>query len=198
MGKRLYELIYGSVQTRPFTPVKLSELLTHARAHNQQLDVTGVLLHQNGVFIQVLEGEDKVVSALYDRISRDPRHKNVAVFRRGPIQARQFAGWSMGFVELDAVGDADPGRLEPASAEGRGDHPAQRPAPAQHPRDLSLSSRRAPRAKIAGLVAKRSAACRNRRVPFVLWSGPVDTTGSVFYLPPVDGGSRSLTAVIQI
>src|SRR5581483_8846760 len=102
VGGRLYELIYGSVQTRPFTPVKLSELLTHARAQNQQLDVTGVLLHQNGVFIQVIEGEDKVVSALYDRISRDPRHKNVAVFRRGPIQARQFADWSMGFVELDA------------------------------------------------------------------------------------------------
>ena len=27
VGKTLYELIYGSVQTRPFTPVKLSELL---------------------------------------------------------------------------------------------------------------------------------------------------------------------------
>jgi hypothetical protein len=103
VGPRLYELIYGSVQTRPFTPVKLSELLTLARAHNQALDVTGVLLHQNGVFIQVIEGEDKVVSALFDRISRDQRHKNVAVFRRGPIQARQFAGWSMGFVELDAA-----------------------------------------------------------------------------------------------
>jgi len=35
--------------------------------------VSGVLLHQNGVFIQVLEGEDKVVSALFDRIARDSR-----------------------------------------------------------------------------------------------------------------------------
>ncbi len=103
VGKRLYELIYGSVQTRPFTTVKLSDLLSVCRARNQELDVTGVLLHQKGVFVQVLEGDEKVVSVLYDRISRDPRHKNVAVFRRGPIRARQFAGWSMGFVELDAT-----------------------------------------------------------------------------------------------
>ena len=114
----LYELIYGSVQTRPFTPVKLSELLTQSRAHNQQLDVTGVLLHQNGVFIQVLEGEEKVVSALYDRISRDQRHKNVAVFRRGPIQARQFAGWSMGFVELDVTAMRTLGSWNPLLQKG--------------------------------------------------------------------------------
>ena len=118
MGARLYELIYGSVQARPFTPVKLSELLTHARAHNQQLDVSGVLLHQNGVFIQVLEGADRVVSALYDRISRDPRHKNVAVFRSGPIQARQFAGWSMGFVELDATALRNLGGWNPILQKG--------------------------------------------------------------------------------
>jgi hypothetical protein len=118
VGKQLYELIYGSVQTRPFTPVKLSELLTLARSRNQGLDVTGVLLHQKGAFVQVLEGEDKVVSALYDRIARDPRHKNVAVFRRGPIQARQFASWSMGFVELDAAATRALGSWNPLLQKG--------------------------------------------------------------------------------
>jgi hypothetical protein len=103
VGKRLYELIYGSLQTRPFTPMQLSELLALARARNQGLDVSGVLLHQKGTFVQVLEGDEMVVGALYDRITRDKRHKNVAVFRRGPIQARQFPAWSMGFVELDSA-----------------------------------------------------------------------------------------------
>ena len=102
MGKKLYELIYGSVQTRPFTPMQLSELLSLARVRNQDLDVSGVLLHQKGTFVQVLEGDEPVIGALYDRISRDKRHKNVAVFRRGPIQARQFSSWSMGFIELDS------------------------------------------------------------------------------------------------
>jgi FAD-dependent sensor of blue light len=102
VAKRLYEVIYGSVETRYLSAIQLSELLTLARSRNTGLDVTGVLLHQRGVFIQVLEGDEPVVGALYDRIARDPRHKNVAVFRRGPIQARQFAAWSMGFLELDA------------------------------------------------------------------------------------------------
>jgi hypothetical protein len=103
VGKKLYEVIYGSVETRYFSQIQLSELLSLARGRNQGLDVSGVLLHQKGVFIQVLEGDEPIVGALYDRISRDPRHKNVAVFRRGPIQARQFAAWSMGFLELDAA-----------------------------------------------------------------------------------------------
>jgi hypothetical protein len=103
VGKTLYELIYGSVQTRPFTPIQLSELLSLARARNQSLDISGVLLHQKGTFVQVLEGDEAVIGALYERISHDKRHKNVATFRRGPIQARQFAAWSMGFVELDAA-----------------------------------------------------------------------------------------------
>ena len=101
MGKKLYEVIYGSVETRYLSAIQLSELLALARSRNQELDITGVLLHQKGFFVQVIEGDEPVVGALYDRISRDKRHKNVAVFRRGPIQARQFAAWSMGFLELD-------------------------------------------------------------------------------------------------
>jgi hypothetical protein len=99
--KRLYEVIYGSVETRYLSPIQLSALLTPARGRNQSLDVTGLLLHQKGIFIQVLEGDEPVVSALYDRISRDPRHKSLNVFRSGPIQKRQFAAWSMGFLELE-------------------------------------------------------------------------------------------------
>ncbi|HET6148778.1 MAG TPA: BLUF domain-containing protein [Polyangia bacterium] len=101
MAKKLYEVIYGSVETRYLTAIQLSDLLKLARAHNQSVDITGVLLHQKGVFVQVLEGDESIVGALHDRIARDKRHKNVAVFRRGPIQTRQFAAWSMGFLELD-------------------------------------------------------------------------------------------------
>jgi hypothetical protein len=103
VAKNLYELIYGSVQARPLRPMQLSDLLSLARARNQSLDVTGILLHQKDVFVQVLEGESPVIGALYDRISKDPRHKNVAVFRRGPIVSRQFPTWSMGFIELDVA-----------------------------------------------------------------------------------------------
>jgi len=99
--KRLYEVIYGSVETRYLSAIQLSELLALARARNQSLDVTGLLLHQKGVFVQVLEGDEPVVSALYERIARDPRHKRATVFRSGPIQQRQFAAWSMGFLELE-------------------------------------------------------------------------------------------------
>jgi len=64
VGKKLYDVIYGSVETRYLSAMQLSGLLTLARARNQSLDVTGVLLHQKGLFIQVLEGDEPVVGAL--------------------------------------------------------------------------------------------------------------------------------------
>jgi hypothetical protein len=101
-GDAMYELIYTSAQTRPLQRGQLSELLTSARTRNQGLDVSGVLLLQDKGFVQVLEGSEMVVAALFDKICKDPRHTTPAVMRRGPIPARQFAAWSMGFIECDA------------------------------------------------------------------------------------------------
>ena len=61
------------------TPGALTELLAKARKNNQALGVSGLLLYHRGSFLQVLEGEEQVVDALFP-----------------------FAGWSMGFVELSS------------------------------------------------------------------------------------------------
>jgi hypothetical protein len=98
----LYEVIYASAQTRLLLPKQLSELLTGARSRNQSLDVSGLLLRQGTGFLQILEGDEAVVAALYERIAKDPRHSQVAVMRRGPIPARQFGAWNI-FLHKGAV-----------------------------------------------------------------------------------------------
>jgi hypothetical protein len=67
---------------------------------NSQLDVTGVLLHSEGNFFQVLEGDAEVIESLYAKIGRDKRHKNVVLIIREPIVSRSFADWSMGFASV--------------------------------------------------------------------------------------------------
>lgn len=52
--------------------------------------------------MQVLEGEQAVVEALFAKVSRDDRHVRIHVLRQGTVAARSFAAWSMGFVSLDA------------------------------------------------------------------------------------------------
>jgi hypothetical protein len=84
-------------------PSDLAALLRVAAARNQASNITGLLLHREDSFFQVLEGEQESVQQVFLSIQRDPRHHRVQVLFEGPIEAREFADWRMGFVELDGV-----------------------------------------------------------------------------------------------
>jgi hypothetical protein len=92
------QLIYVSAATVPFTVQDLGSLLLRARADNKRLDVSGLLIHHEGSFFQVLEGDPAKVDSLYERIARDKRHARVLTLSRGPVAQRAFGDWSMGFV----------------------------------------------------------------------------------------------------
>ena len=95
----LYHLVYQSQALVPFSNAALSALLHQSRAHNQQVHVTGLLLHSpDGRFLQILEGEDADVRHLYYHlILSDPRHYQCQVLGEGNCAERSFADWSMGF-----------------------------------------------------------------------------------------------------
>ena len=62
-----------------------------------------MLLYKEGNFMQVLEGEERVVHALAAKISRDPRHHKMVTMFEGPVERREFSHWSMGFSNLDNI-----------------------------------------------------------------------------------------------
>lgn len=82
---------------------QLTELLLQARARNNQLRITGILLYADGRVVQVLEGEEQAVREVFAAISRDPRHYQVVTLVDGPLAARQFPDWSMGFIAASAA-----------------------------------------------------------------------------------------------
>jgi Sensors of blue-light using FAD len=96
----LHHLVYVSAATRPFTKPELVELLAKAREKNTRLGLTGMLLYKDGDFLQVLEGEEAAVRALFGTIGQDPRHGRVMTLIDAPIAERQFRDWSMGFRNL--------------------------------------------------------------------------------------------------
>lgn len=99
----MVELVYASGARHPFSSKELTELLAKARANNQAIGVSGLLLYYRGSFLQVLEGEESVVNALYEKIATDPRHHRCIVIKRSTIVNRSFADWSMGFVEVSVA-----------------------------------------------------------------------------------------------
>lgn len=99
-----YHLIYQSRAQAPFDTPALTALLLQARVFNRQHHLSGLLLHTpDGRFLQILEGDEAAVRALYyDRIVHDPRHRRCRVLGEGPCAERSFADWNMGFRVADA------------------------------------------------------------------------------------------------
>jgi hypothetical protein len=93
-------LVYVSSAVKPFGTEELTELLVKAREKNSRLGVTGMLLYQDGNFMQALEGEEPAVRQLYATISQDVRHRGTIVLLEEQISKRQFGDWSMGFRNL--------------------------------------------------------------------------------------------------
>jgi hypothetical protein len=81
----------------------LQALLKKARASNEILGITGMLLYRDRFFIQALEGEQTVLENLYAIISKDERHQNVILIYEKPIQQRRFPNWTMGFNKTDST-----------------------------------------------------------------------------------------------
>ncbi|GAA4340599.1 hypothetical protein GCM10023149_52160 [Mucilaginibacter gynuensis] len=95
-------LIYVSTATKLLSEYELTDLLTESRDLNARDNITGMLLYAEGTFIQVLEGEQHVVSATFNRIEQDSRHKNIILLTVGTISNRNFPSWTMGFMSANA------------------------------------------------------------------------------------------------
>lgn len=96
----LYQLVYGSCARRGFTKAKVRAMLRQSRDRNAMLGITGLLLYQSGRIVQLLEGEERTVHALFNKIRQDPRHGDLATLQEGPIPARQYPQWTMGFRDI--------------------------------------------------------------------------------------------------
>ncbi|OGX88669.1 hypothetical protein BEN48_08580 [Hymenobacter glacialis] len=90
-----YHVLYRSHATRLLTEAQLQEMLAAARSYNIRHHLTGLLLHSNGCFVQVLEGPKAEVQALYARIQRDGRHTHVVTVSEGHGPKRRFGNWEM-------------------------------------------------------------------------------------------------------
>lgn len=90
-------LVYISSATGLATNTKLAYMLKNARRYNRTQKITGVLLFDEGNFMQYLEGPRTSIDELYVRIQRDPLHTGIFEMIRESIDHRMFAEWNMGF-----------------------------------------------------------------------------------------------------
>lgn len=104
-----FQLVYVSRAAMDMDVDSLDEILSTARRNNGTQNVTGMLLHHEGSFIQVLEGQKDTVEKLFRKISEDPRHKDAHVVLRTEVEERAFDRWSMGYKRTKGLDDVPEG-----------------------------------------------------------------------------------------
>ena len=99
----LYEVLYVSTlaPTQPLSVV--AQIAGRARLANAQHNITGLLIFDGQRFCQQLEGPQKAVLKLIERIRNDPRHINVEVLHHGPLAGRRFQHFSLAFSTVEDV-----------------------------------------------------------------------------------------------
>jgi hypothetical protein len=121
----LVRLLYASRAAAPVTQPIIESILQQSRSHNPALGITGILCHGGDVYMQALEGGREAVNALYMKIVRDTRHREVMLLHYAEVPERHFAGWTMGQVNLSKVNPSmllkysDKPVLDPFTVSGR-------------------------------------------------------------------------------
>lgn len=105
MPLTLERIVYVSrATTQAHSLLGIAEIIGQAKTNNDRRDITGALALGDSHFLQVLEGRRHELDALLNRLGEDPRHSDLEVLGRRPIEARIFSGWAMkGPLSSDAV-----------------------------------------------------------------------------------------------
>ncbi len=88
-------LTYKSVATATPSTSDLHALTGRARARNRNLNVTGMLLYEDGSFLQTLEGPPEKLEAVWTSIKQDTRHDHIEVLSEHVVPARLFSDWDL-------------------------------------------------------------------------------------------------------
>ena len=100
---RLYEVLYVSTLAESAPISVVGAIAGVARAANDKLGITGLLIFDGMRFCQQLEGNQKEVLALIERISNDTRHDNVLVLHAAPLAERRFRNFSLAYAPVEDV-----------------------------------------------------------------------------------------------
>jgi len=125
---KLVRLIYASrFKEAEFDASELAKINHKSSSNNEKNEITGVLIFGNDYFLQCLEGERDVVSWVFSKIQKDPRHSEVCLIGFEYINQRDFAEWNMRLIllteekkhlvrQFSVSGEFNPYHMKPRSA----------------------------------------------------------------------------------
>ena len=105
----MFQLIYVSQKADSYKSDDTNQILVASRQNNTDQGITGFIIELPDSFVQILEGEEQDVRETFERISGDPRHRDIRIAITRTSDQREFGPWTMGFND-----DLDPDQIEDA------------------------------------------------------------------------------------
>jgi adenylate cyclase len=98
----MIRITYISKITHPLSIKEIETIGIISSQNNKQVNITGLLVYFEKLFFQVLEGDDKEVDRLFEKIRKDARHRDILRLKTEyGINKRLFPTWSMKMINLD-------------------------------------------------------------------------------------------------
>ena len=97
-----YQLVYSSSPAKKMMQSHLYIILRNARLKNKRSNITGLLVFTDGIFLQVLEGEENIVKTIFETIQSDTRHQDITILFEGYVGDRAFPNWEMAYSSPSA------------------------------------------------------------------------------------------------
>ena len=93
-----YTLCYVSTCIEDLSAKDLEQLFRVNKRNNVKLDISGILIYNNGNFLQILEGHELKIKNLFNKIKLDSRHQDIIPLINMTIDERIFDDYESGFV----------------------------------------------------------------------------------------------------
>jgi adenylate cyclase len=95
-------IIYISKIANPLSNKEIESIGIISSQNNMKNNVTGTLVFFEKMFFQIIEGDDKEVDRLFEKIGNDPRHYDLIRLKtEDDINERLFPNWYMKTINLD-------------------------------------------------------------------------------------------------
>lgn len=102
----LDQILYCSLSRTAMDKQSLERLAQDISVLNRMDHITGLLMHSDGVFVQLIEGPHGALAQLWERLIRDPRHFGVVkLYHHRELEERSCEGWDMKLVDFDTLRD---------------------------------------------------------------------------------------------
>lgn len=101
--KTICRLIYSSARSMDCKDECLAQIMKSSLWKNEELNVTGILLHNRTRFLQVLEGSKSFIEELYESIKGDMRHGGLSLRYFEKVNERHFSDWHMALVDTSKI-----------------------------------------------------------------------------------------------